>query len=58
MLDIQNQSISQRTKVLIEKLLLGRFTLAQIAKITGISEQWLQAIVHATAIVEPNEMLF
>lgn len=58
MLNLQNQSISQRTKVLIEKLLLGRFTLAQIAKITGISEQWLQAYVHATAIVEPSEMLF
>ena len=54
MSDIQNQSISQRTKLLIEKLLLGRFTLAEIAKITGISEQWLRTYVNATAIFEPH----
>jgi hypothetical protein len=42
MRDSQNQSISQRTEVLIDKLLLGRFTLAEIAKITGIPEQGLQ----------------
>jgi hypothetical protein len=58
MSELQNRSISQRTKVLIEKLLLGRFTLAQVAKITGISEQWLQAYVDATVIVEPTQMLF
>ena len=54
MSDIQNQSISQRTKLLIEKLLLGRFTLTEIAKITGISEQWLQTYVNDTAIFEPH----
>ena len=58
MSDLQNRSVSQRTKVLIEKLLLGKFTLAQIAKITGISEQWLQTYVNAKAIVEPTQMLF
>ena len=42
MRDSQNQSISQRTEVLSDKLLLGRFTLAEIAKITGIPEQGLQ----------------
>jgi phage repressor protein C with HTH and peptisase S24 domain len=52
--DLQNQSTSQRTKLLIEKLLLGRFTLAEIAKITGISEQWLQTYVNARAIFEPH----
>ena len=39
MQDTQNSSISQQTKALVEKLLLGRFTLPEIAKITGISEQ-------------------
>ncbi len=56
--ELQNQSISLRTKVLIEKLLLGKFTLTEVAKITGISEQWLQAYVNAKAIVEPTQMLF
>ena len=58
MSDLQNRSVSQRTKVLIEKLLLGKFTLAEIAKVTGISEQWLQTYVNAKAIVEPPQMLF
>ncbi len=44
MLELQNRSISWRTKVLIEKLLLGKFTLAEVAKITGISEQWLRSL--------------
>lgn len=42
----QNPVISQRTKNLIEKLLLGKFSLAEIAKVTGISEQWLQKHVN------------
>jgi phage repressor protein C with HTH and peptisase S24 domain len=58
MSELQNQSISSRTKVLIEKLLLGKFTLTEVAKITGISEQWLQTYLNATAIVEPTQMLF
>jgi hypothetical protein len=56
--DLQNRIISQQTKVLIKKLLLGRFTLAQVAKITGISEQWLQAYVDARSILEPHQALF
>ena len=58
MSDLQNRTVSQQTKVLIEKLLLGKFTLAEIAKVTGISEQWLQTYVNAKAIVEPTQMLF
>ena len=58
MSELQNRTVSQRTKVLIEKLLLGKFTLAEVAKITGISEQWLQTYVNAKAIVEPRQMLF
>ena len=42
MQDIQNQAISERTELLINKLLLGKFNLAEIAKIIGISEQFLQ----------------
>ena len=47
MQNLQEQRISQRTEVLVEKLLLGRFTIAEIAKITGMSEQWLQSYVNA-----------
>ncbi len=44
---LQNPVISQQTKTLIDKLLLGKLTLAEIAKVTGISEQWLQSYVDA-----------
>lgn len=47
MQDIQNKGISQRTKVLIDKLLLGGFTLVEIAHITGIPKQWLQTYLGA-----------
>lgn len=47
MLKTQNPPISQRTTVLIDKLLLGKLTLAEIAKVTGISEQWLENYVNA-----------
>jgi phage portal protein BeeE len=47
MQNLQEQRISQRTQVLIEKLLLGRFTIAEIAKVTGIPEQWLQSYVNS-----------
>ncbi len=46
MQSFQNQGISGQTQVLIDKLLLGRFTLGQIAMITGISEQLLQIYVN------------
>lgn len=49
MQDIQNKRISQRTKVLIDKLLLGGFTLVEIAKVTGIPEQWLQLYLNANS---------
>ena len=44
MSELQNRTVSQQTKVLIEKLLLGKFTLAEVANITGISEQWLRSL--------------
>lgn len=43
----QDRVISQQSKDLIDKLLLGKFSLTEIAKITGISDQWLQSYVNA-----------
>ncbi|MBD0347333.1 MAG: hypothetical protein ICV63_21430 [Coleofasciculus sp. Co-bin14] len=43
----QDLVISQRTKELINKLLLGKFSLTEIAKIIGVSEPWLQSYVNA-----------
>ena len=57
MQDIQNLGISQPTKILIDKLLLGMFTLAEIAMVTGISEQWLQNFVSANSNLEPPKVL-
>jgi hypothetical protein len=48
--DIQNQHISQRTEVLIRFLLLGRFNLAEVAKVTGISVQLLQNHLNTKSI--------
>ena len=42
-----NRVISPRTKDLIDLLMLGKFSLAEIAKVTGVSEQWLQIYVDA-----------
>ena len=57
MQDIQNPGISQRTEILIDKLLLGMFNLVEIARITGISEQWLQNYVSANSNLEPPKVL-
>lgn len=38
--------ISDETKELIDKLLLERLPLAAIARVTGVSEQWLQSYVN------------
>ena len=57
MQDIQNKGISQRTKILIDKLLLGRFTLVEIAQVTGISEQLLQSYLNANSNLEPQQVL-
>ena len=58
MQDIQNPGISQPTKILIDKLLLGMFNLAEIAMVTGISEQWLQNYVSDNSNLEPSKVLF
>ena len=42
----QNKIISQDTKDLIDKLLLKKVPLAGIARVTGVSECWLQNYVN------------
>jgi transposase-like protein len=41
-----NIIISQETKALIERLLLERISLAGIARVTQVSEKWLQDYVN------------
>ncbi len=53
----QNQIISQQTKILIYKLLLGRFTLAEIANVTAIPEQDLKSYLNANSNLEPQQLL-
>lgn len=42
----KKQPISQETKALIDRLLLERVPLAGIARVTGVSERWLQTYVN------------
>lgn len=42
----ENKLIPQATKDLIDKLLLERISLAGIARVTGVSELWLQKYVN------------
>ncbi len=44
--DPQNAPISQEMKDLIDKLLLERLSIAAIARITGVSESWLQKYIN------------
>ena len=42
----QNKVIGQQTKNLIDKLLLEKIPLAGIARVTEVSEPWLQGYVN------------
>ena len=42
----QQRRISAETKTIIERLLLERISLAGIARVTGVSERWLQSYVN------------
>ena len=42
----QNKIISEATKGLIDKLLLGKLPLAGIARVADVSEPWLQGYVN------------
>jgi len=46
-LDPQWRRVSNETKALIDKLLLEKISLAGIARVTMVSEPWLQAYVNA-----------
>jgi len=54
---LQNHGISQRTKVLIDKLLLGGFTLTEIAQVTGIPEQGLKSYLNTNSTFEAQQLL-
>lgn len=43
----QDQGISEQTERLIENLLAGKFSLSEIAKVTGISEQCLLSYIYS-----------
>ncbi len=47
MQNLQKSAISQRTKELIDNLLLGKLTLSEITKVTGVSEQGLKNYVNS-----------
>lgn len=50
----RNKVISQLTKELIEKLLLQKISLAGIARLTSVSELWLQKYVKAKSKSVPQ----
>jgi transposase-like protein len=54
--DPQNKIISQKTKNLIDKLLLEKIPLAGIARVTEVSEPWLQTYVNAKYESIPQEV--
>jgi len=49
------KSIAEETQALIDKLLLERLSLPAIARVSGVSKQWLESYVNAKyAAVEPE----
>lgn len=52
----QNKPISQDTKDLIDKLLLEKLPIAGIARVTGVSERWLQDYVNKKYEAVPQEV--
>ena len=46
--------IGQDTRELIDKLLLERSSLAGIARVSGVSEQWLQTYINAKYEATPR----
>lgn len=55
--DPQNKPINQATKELIDKLLLEKLPLAGIARVTGVSELWLQRYVNAKYAAVPRQVM-
>jgi transposase-like protein len=52
----ENKVISQATKDLIDKLLLERISLAGIARVTDVSELWLQKYVNVKYETVPRHV--
>ena len=52
----KKQRISDETKALIDKLLLERISLAGIARVTGVSERWLQSYVNEKYEETPRQI--
>jgi len=52
----KNQAIAEETLVLIDKLLLERLALAAIARVTDVSEKWLQNYVNKKYSEIPHEV--
>ena len=48
--DATRQPIDEATRELIDKLLLERLALAAIARVTGVSERWLQMYVNSVVL--------
>ena len=54
--DPKKDRISDETKKLIDKLLLERIPLAGIARVTGVSERWLQSYVNQKYAETPRQV--
>lgn len=52
----QHKLIDQATKTLIDKLLFEKIPLAGIARVTGVSEPWLQSYVNAKYEAVPRHV--
>ena len=50
------QPIAESTRQLIDKLLLERLALAAIARVTGVSERWLQMYVNQRYYTTPKQV--
>ena len=50
------QPIDELTRSLIDKLLLERLALAAIARVTGVSERWLQMYVNQKYYQTPQRV--
>ncbi len=54
--DPQNAPIPEATKDWVDKLLLEKISLAGIARVTGVSERWLQYYVNAKYAQVPQKV--
>lgn len=54
--DPQNKVISDETKGLIDKLLLEKIPMAGIARVTDVTEPWLQDYVNEKYAFVPREV--